>query len=101
MVLLAVMSISGFAGAAALTAGLAILGGPLGMLGGIAVLGLLAVMSQALAEYGFDALFPAVISGLLNKGVSREEIESNIRKYPLGDDLRNKLLKLVDDHFKR
>ena len=101
LVLLAVMSLSGYAGAVALTTGLAMLGGPLGMLGGIAVLGLLVVISHALAEYGFDKLFPAVIEGLLKKGVSREEMESNIRKYPLGDDLRNKLLKLVDDYFKR
>lgn len=41
LVLLVAMSATGYAGAAALTTALAALGGPLGMLGGIAVLGLL------------------------------------------------------------
>ena len=39
LVLLIAMHLTGFAGAAALTAALASLGGPLGMLGGLAVLG--------------------------------------------------------------
>jgi hypothetical protein len=40
LVLVVAMAFTGFAGAAAITAALAMLGGPLGMLGGIAVLGI-------------------------------------------------------------
>ena len=44
LVLLIAMSATGWAGAAALTTALAALGGPLGMLGGIAVLGMLSLI---------------------------------------------------------
>ncbi|MFC1604405.1 hypothetical protein ACFL5F_05185 [Planctomycetota bacterium] len=53
LVLLVAMAASGWAGGAAIVTALAILGGPLGMLGGIFVLGVLVLISNALAKYGF------------------------------------------------
>lgn len=64
LVLLTAMSATGFAGAAAITTALASLGGPLGMLGGIALLGTLALISRGLASYGFDAIFDGVLEEL-------------------------------------
>jgi uncharacterized membrane protein len=100
LVLIVVMSVSGFAGAAALTFALASLGGPFGMLGGIAVLGILLLISHALTSYGFDALFHAVIAKILEKGTTKEEILSRIADYPISADLKRKLRETVDEYFK-
>jgi hypothetical protein len=64
LVLLVAMAVTGWAGAAAITTALAMLGGPFGMLGGIAVLGILALISKGLADFGFEALFKGVVDGL-------------------------------------
>ena len=48
LVLVIVMGTTGWAGAAALTTALAVLGGPLGMLGGIALLGVMLLISRAI-----------------------------------------------------
>jgi hypothetical protein len=64
------MANSGFAGAAAITSALATLGGPAGMLGGIAALIALGLDSKTLAEYGFPKLAEAVVRGLIGKGES-------------------------------
>jgi hypothetical protein len=71
LVLIVAMSASGFAGAAALTVALSALGGPVGRLGGVAVLGLLLLLSQALTEYGFDAVFSAVVPSFWRKAQPR------------------------------
>lgn len=83
LVLLVVMSASGFAGAAALTTALAALGGPFGMLGGIAALGVLAFMAKGLAEYGLDAIFEAVVDQLIQTGRSIDDIIDEVRSMPL------------------
>lgn len=46
IVLLVAMAASGWAGAAAITTALATLGGPFGMIGGIAMLGVLVIVSD-------------------------------------------------------
>ena len=64
LVLVVAMALTGFAGAAAITTRLAALGGPFGMLGGIALLVILALVSKALAQYGFEAIFKGVLNRL-------------------------------------
>jgi len=91
LVLLVAMAISGWAGAAAITAALATLGGPLGMLGGIAVLGILALMSKGLAEFGLEKIFFAVISRMEKDGQSKESIYQQISKYPISNTLKRKV----------
>jgi hypothetical protein len=95
LVLIVAISVSGFAGAAAITTALAFLGGPLGMLGGITVLALFVPISRALSKYGLEKLFARTIRGLLAKGLSREEIVQKIESYPISKELKLKLLKLV------
>lgn len=75
LILVAAMAITGWAGAAAITAGLALLGGPFGMLGGIAVLGILGLISQGLTEYGFEEFFRAVVYELRKQGKSKSDIQ--------------------------
>ena len=87
------MAVSGWAGAAALTTALAALGGPLGMLGGIALLGVLGLISRAIAEYGFEKIAIAVIKELQRKGRKREAVLKEIQSYPISRGMK---LKIVD-----
>jgi hypothetical protein len=91
IVLLVAMFATGWAGAAAITTALAILGGPFGMLGGIAVLGILGLISKGLTDYGFEALFKGVVEELRKKGKSRSDIEREISAYPISRELKLKI----------
>jgi hypothetical protein len=95
LVLLVAMAVSGWAGAAALTTALAALGGPLGMLGGIALLGVLALLSWAIAEYGFEKIAVAVIKELRRKGRKRADVLKEIESYPISRGMKLKILDAV------
>jgi hypothetical protein len=60
IILVVTMAATGFTGAAAITAALAFLGGPAGMLGGIAVLGLTGLIADALTKVGLEDLLTAI-----------------------------------------
>jgi hypothetical protein len=96
LVLLVAMAVSGWAGAAAMTTALAALGGPLGMLGGIALLGVLALISWAIAEYGFEKIAVAVIKELKRKGKKREGVLKEIESYPISRGMKLKILDAVN-----
>lgn len=95
LVLLVAMSVSGFAGAAAITVALSALGGPLGMLGGIAVLGLLVLISGGLTKYGFERIYKGVVQKLIEEGETKESIKEKIQGYPISKGLKNKLTELL------
>jgi len=100
LILLVAISVGGYAGAAALTSGLAILGGPLGMLGGIGVLGLSVYISQAISKHGFEIIYSKTIKGLLEKGETKESILSKIDKYPISKGLKLNLKDLLNKELK-
>ena len=56
------MAATGFTGATAIAAALAFLGGPAGMLGGIAVLGLTGLIADALIKVGLEDLLTAMLT---------------------------------------
>ncbi len=60
VILVITMAATGLSGAAAITAALAFLGGPAGMLGGIAVLGVTGLIAQALSTVGIYTLLCGV-----------------------------------------
>lgn len=91
IVLVFTMALTGWAGAAALTAALAFLGGPLGMFGGILVLGVLGLISKGLSDYGFEAIFQATLDKLREKGKSKADIEDEIESYPISRELKLKI----------
>ena len=97
LVLAVVIGTTGFAGAAALTASLAILGGPFGMLGGLAVLGIISIAAAAIAKYGIDQIALGVVQKLLQQGKSKEQIISEINAFPIiSGDLKAKLRDFVN-----
>ena len=103
LVLVIVMGITGFAGAAALTTALATLGGPFGMLGGLAVLGILTTLSSAIAKYSVDEIARNVdeiarnvVQQMLKEGRTKASITKEINDFPLiTNDLRAKLRDFV------
>ncbi|MCQ2288275.1 MAG: hypothetical protein MJZ74_04190 [Muribaculaceae bacterium] len=85
------MSMTGLSGAAAITAALALLG-PGGMIGGVITLLAAGAISSALSEYGFDAIFRAVIRKLYAKGESKQTIKDKINKGPWSSKLKAKAI---------
>ena len=99
LVLLLAVATTGLAGGAAIVTALAVLGGPLGMWGGIALLGLLVLISQALSQYGIDVIFQRVLRGLKAKGMTKEDILKKIDSYPISMGLKLKLRELVNRFY--
>ena len=90
LILVIAISATGLAGGAAITAALAALG-PGGMIGGIATLGVIGLLSEGIAKYGVDAIFTAVGKELYNRGETKESILKKIEKYPVSKELKRKL----------
>lgn len=88
IVALSIAGASGFAGAAALSAALALLGGPAGMPGGILVLTFVGGVSAALASYGLEALLVAIY----NRRIEISE-DPNIVDVVVQEIASNKLLR--------
>ena len=90
LILVIVMGTTGLTGAAAIPAGLAALG-PFGIIGGIATLGVISLLSQGLAEYGFDVIFTELVKEFYRRGETKESIYEKINKYPISKSLKRKL----------
>lgn len=97
LVLLAAMSVSGWTGAAAITTALATLGGPLGMLGGITLLGGLVLIASAIPKFGFWEIFKRVLENLKEQGKTNEEILREIESYPIANELKQKLRDYIEN----
>lgn len=90
LVLLYVIGLTGLAGGAAFTASLALLGGPLGMFGGLLVLGLGVLIVNGVSKYGLDILAIEVIKKLKKKH-SIEKIRTVINKLPISKEIKRKI----------
>lgn len=86
---------------AAITTGLAALGGPLGILGGIGVLGLSVLISQSITKYGFEKIYHSTLNKLIEKGETKENIKKKIKKYPISKSLKLKLYDLLDNETEK
>lgn len=95
LILLVAINATGLAGAAAITAALAALG-PGGMIGGVALLCATGLIVDGLAEYGFAAIFEAVVRELIVRGETKESIKAKIDRYPVSKALKAKLLAEVE-----
>jgi len=94
--LLVLVTASPWVGAAALTSTLAALGGPLGMVGGVALLGIVGLVSQAVTEYGFEAVFKSVVRKLKESGMSDSDIALKVSSYRISRGLKLKVLRQLD-----
>ena len=90
LILVTAIGATGLAGGAAITTALAALG-PGGMIGGIVTLGIIGLISEGTAEFGFDAIFNAVVKELYKRGETKESILKKIEKYPVSKGLKRKL----------
>ena len=61
------------------------------MIGGIATLGVIGLLSEGIAKYGVDAIFSSVVKELYKRGETKETINEKIEKYPISKDLKRKL----------
>lgn len=82
---------TGLSGAAAITAGLTLLG-PGGMIGGVITLAVAGSIAAALTDYGFDVLFRAVIKKLYEKGETKSSIKMKIEKGYYSKRLKDRAL---------
>ena len=100
LILLFAMGLTGYVGAAAMTTALAALGGPVGMLGGIAVLILLAFMSKGLSKWGMEKIAVAVLKKLIEKGETKESILRKINSYKfVSKELKLYMKDFVERYF--
>jgi hypothetical protein len=95
LIILAIAATSGLAGGAATIMALSTLGGPFGIMGGVAAVALLALVVNALAGESFEYIGKKVVQGLKKKGHTNEEIIKAIEGYPISDDLKAKIKSLI------
>lgn len=74
--------------------------GPGGMIGGIFTLFVVGFISDAVAEFGFDYIFSAVVKELYKRGESKESMVAKIDKYPVSKSLKRKLKELLEKEEK-
>ena len=99
LILLVALNAFGFAGAAALTTALSFLGGPLGMLGGIVMLGLLGLIAKAISDFGFERIYRGVVAKMKEDGKTQDEILRAIDKLPISRTLKANLKDYIRDHW--
>ena len=96
LVLVVAISATGLAGAAAITAALSMLG-PGGMIGGVATLGVAALVTEGIAKYGVQEIYKGLIRKLYFQGETKESIRQKVDKYPISKSLKYKLYDMLDD----
>lgn len=94
IVLLITMATTGLAGAAAITAALAMLG-PGGMIGGIVLLGIIGLAAEMLSKFGLEELLKGIYKQRLDNGESRSSLRNEINWLPISDDLKRLLREVV------
>ena len=96
LVLYFAIGATGLSGAAAITCALSAIG-PGGMIGGLITLGFIGVITDGIAEFGFDYIFSAVMKELYNQGETKESIIYKIENYRITKKLKLKLIKKITD----
>ncbi|MGX7201598.1 hypothetical protein BCR22_08865 [Enterococcus plantarum] len=95
IVLVVAISVSGYAGGVAITVALASLG-PFGMIGGIATLGVIGLISHTIADYGTEKVIQAVVKEQLKKK-EQNQIIKEIWNYPITKGLKLKVINYVEN----
>jgi len=90
VILLIAMAVTGLTGAAAITAALAMLG-PGGMIGGIALLGVVGIAADALSKFGLEALIVGIYKERYYRGETQANLHQEIEGLPISGDLKRLL----------
>jgi hypothetical protein len=89
-VILVVLTVTSGGSSAAVAAALTALGGPFGIVGGIALLGLITVVGDAVAGYGLEA----ILKGIYTERSKTESVRfllKEIQDLPISEELKLKL----------
>ena len=97
LVLLVAMAGSPWYGGAAIVSGLATLGGPFGMIGGIGAIVLSGFIAAVISKFGFERIFKRVLKKLKTQGKTKEEILREIDRYSIADGLKLKLRDYIEN----
>jgi len=90
VILLIAMAVTGLTGAAAITTALAMLG-PGGMIGGIALLGVVGIAADALSKFGLEALLVGIYKERHSRGETQAKLYQEIEGLPVSGDLKRLL----------
>ena len=91
LVLLLTMASTGLAGAAAITASLALLG-PGGMVGGVVTLLAGGVLTEVLAQFGIETVISLMIGRMYQDGETQASIEERINGMYISKKLKLKII---------
>jgi hypothetical protein len=89
-IILVILTVSSAGSNAAIVAALTAVGGPLGIVGGIGLLGLTTVLGDTVAGYGIEAILKAVYTER-GKTESVRFLLKEINDLPISDELKLKL----------
>jgi hypothetical protein len=89
-IILVILTATSGGSSAAVAAALTAVGGPFGILGGIALLGLITVVGDAIAGFGIEAILKAVYKER-SKSESTSFLIKEINDLPITDELKLKL----------
>jgi hypothetical protein len=81
----------GLTGGAVITTALAMLGGPVGMIGGLITLGLLTAIADTVGKYGIEAVLLATFKARREQGLVTEQLFVEIDGLWISDELKYKL----------
>jgi hypothetical protein len=94
-VILVILAATSGGSSAAVTAVLTTLGGPFGIVGGIALLGLTTVLGDTIASYGIEAIVKAIYAER-SKTESMISLLKEIQDLPITEELKVKLKNLLE-----
>jgi hypothetical protein len=94
-VILVILTATSGGSSAAVAAVLTTIGGPFGIVGGIALLGLTTVLGDTIASYGIEAIVKAVYTER-SKTESTRALLKEIQDLPITEELKIKLTNLLE-----
>lgn len=83
---------SGLLGGASLVGLLAILGGPIGVIGAVVLASTTAAIKGVVKLNGFEPTFDALVEAYEAKGMTRDEIRDKVSRYPISTLLKAAVL---------
>lgn len=87
---------SGLLGGASLVGLLAIIGGPIGLVGAVGLASTAAAIKGVVKMNGFEPTFDALVEAYEAKGITRDEIRTKVSRYPISKLLKQAILEGVN-----